>query len=647
MLMLTSRATTVLKPSTSWIIFIFIISALSLFLGSSLLYLNTALILDWPIAAINSLSITFQVYLDPQGVFFRTIVTFITANILIFSKFYINNNVNISRFTHLIIIFVISINILIFFPNLIFTIIGWDGLGITRFLLVIFFHNSKSLKSGLITAFTNRLGDTFILIAIALISSQGDWSLIDIWEYQKTFLVFIVIASITKRAQLPFSAWLPEAMAAPTPVSALVHSSTLVTAGVFLLVRIDRTLHIFPELISFLTFIGTITAYFGRLWGITNIDPKKVVALSTIRQLGLIVAIIGVGAPNIAFFHLITHAIFKSLLFVCVGFSIDLKHHKQSFQGVLLRGKSPFLAAGYLLSLGSLNAAPWTAGFYSKELVLEFAVQTSAVNYLNIFPGFLLLATLNTAIYSIRLWRANVIAKNPPPYTGPNYYPGSTTSSLWVLILPVFSLGIGSLIIGIVVQWYLHAAPIVTTIPPLKPPTKTPSVGPWPTLSGITFALCMCLILKNNWNRFAANMKSINLWAGSNRPKGVAWSIQYELSNANVWGGQFTLPKEWPIDDYPSKSIGVPDHVAEERYFTATIEGLTPLNNVLAKFTLILADNILYFIENGWLQTLGPSNSFIVLLQSSVSTIPKHQGSFVARSSILLLIFLTLAIVVI
>lgn len=173
----------------------------------------------------------------------------------------------------------------------------------------------------MLTVLSNRIGDVAILVGVCLISFNGRFNFIFIGHCEFFMGFIIILAAITKRAQMPFSAWLPAAIAAPTPVSSLVHSSTLVTAGVYLIIRFSSIINN-DSLFTFIFFTGIVTMFMSGLGANFESDLKKVVALSTLSQLGLIFTILGFGLPSLAFFHLITHALFKSRIFMCVGFII-------------------------------------------------------------------------------------------------------------------------------------------------------------------------------------------------------------------------------------------------------------------------------------------------------------------------------------
>jgi len=241
-----------------------------------------------------------------------------------FSSFYIDNEEFPARFVGLVFFFVLSINLLIFIPRIFGLIVGWDGLGVISFLLVVYYQNKRSLGAGVITIMTNRIGDVLFILRIRFLRGAISWRFVDLRDWGVILAVtgLIVVGRITKRAQIPFSAWLPAAMAAPTPVSALVHSSTLVTAGVYVLVRFrDR---VWGAWGSFLLVSSLLTVVIAGFRARFESDLKKVVALSTLRQLGVIILIISVGCVGLCVFHLVTHALFKALIFLCAGAIIHL-----------------------------------------------------------------------------------------------------------------------------------------------------------------------------------------------------------------------------------------------------------------------------------------------------------------------------------
>ena len=414
----------------------------------TILYMKTYII-EWNILPIYSTYISIPVIIDPIGITFSVVVLFISANVIQFAITYITGEPHLTRFTYLVLLFVLSINLLIFIPHLITLLIGWDGLGLVSFLLVIFYQNPKSLAAGIITALTNRIGDALILLAIALTLNQGHWLIFNIWDSTINILLIILIitAAITKRAQLPFSSWLPAAMAAPTPVSALVHSSTLVTAGVFLLIRFYPILSKFKIFHTLLLCTATITILIAGFNAIAECDLKKIIALSTLSQLGVMMASTALGLPLLTFFHLLTHALFKALLFLCAGTLIHLHHHSQDLRIVgNLINQIPTTIAALLTANLALCGLPFIAGFYSKDLIIEM----SMFNYTNyLIMGIFLIATGLTAAYSIRL---TLTALSSPNISLPIQ---STFDEDTNVTTPIIYLRIGAITGGAIINWIL------------------------------------------------------------------------------------------------------------------------------------------------------------------------------------------------
>jgi len=213
------------------------------------------------------------------------------------------------------------------------------------------------------------------------------------------FLIIIFLAAITKSAQIPFSYWLPLAMAAPTPVSALVHSSTLVTAGVYLMIRFESFI---GNCISIIFFLSVLTIFMSGLIASFEFDLKKIIALSTLRQLGIIILVLRLGYKIFAYYHLLTHAIFKSILFICAGIIIHALGNNQDIRMVgNLNEIIPFTMMRFIVSRLALCGFPFIAGFYSKDLIIE-VIYRSKVNILILL--FIILSLVFTVAYSFRLF---------------------------------------------------------------------------------------------------------------------------------------------------------------------------------------------------------------------------------------------------
>lgn len=376
----------------------------------SLISQETTLI-EWSIASVSRTPIIITIIIDPIGLLFSCTVLFISGNVLMFSTIYMKEDKFINRFTVLVLLFILSINLLIFIPHFMVLLIGWDGLGITSFILVIYYQNPKSLAAGILTALTNRIGDVILLLSIAWTLNQGHWNILNIWRTDiiSIQVIAITVAAITKRAQIPFSSWLPAAIAAPTPVSALVHSSTLVTAGVFLLIRFYPFLHTVKYFNSILLLFAVSTILIAGLRATTECDIKKIIALSTLRQLGIIITSLGLNMPQLAYFHILTHALFKALLFVCAGRFINSHLHSQDLRWIgNLTNQIPVATSCITLANLALCGFPFIAGFYSKDLIIESAINIQN----NLFLVSLSLFSLGlTSFYSLRfslvvIWRA-------------------------------------------------------------------------------------------------------------------------------------------------------------------------------------------------------------------------------------------------
>nr|AAX39839.1 NADH dehydrogenase subunit 5 [Tigriopus japonicus] len=367
---------------------------------------NASLIYVWEGFSQVCTPLSFCLLLDSVSLWFLSTVNVIAGSVLLFSVYYMEGEKFYVRFISILMMFVASMALLIGSPGILSIFLGWDGLGVTSFLLVIYFYSDKSLNAGLLTLLTNRLGDIFLLMGVSMVWSSFGGELTSMAGsgfglYATGSVLFL--ASMTKSAQIPFSAWLPAAMAAPTPVSALVHSSTLVTAGLYLLIRFSGGLEdsVFWEWGLFFSPLTLLAASFSSLM---EMDMKKIVALSTLSQLGLISMTISVQAFGPAFFHLIMHAYFKALLFILMGFWIHQSASYQDLRFASINSSSFSLSVMVtLLALMSLMGVPYFSGFYSKDSVLESLSSLSSIGVVSY--GFLVLGCVLTAVYSLRLFK--------------------------------------------------------------------------------------------------------------------------------------------------------------------------------------------------------------------------------------------------
>lgn len=369
----------------------------------TLLNINEIFI-EWQVLDCRGNKIYLTFIFDYISLFFISVVSLISSSVFIFRVSYISSEKFYNRFFLIVISFIFSIYMLILRPNIIRILLGWDGLGVTSYLLVVFYQRNKSYNAGIITAITNRLGDVGILICIAFILFKGHWIFLtvnrDSYLSERVFILVLIVAACTKRAQIPFSAWLPAAIAAPTPVSALVHSSTLVTAGVYLLIRFNYILSN-SSYSRILIVIGIITILIAGATALYEIDIKKVIALSTLSQLGVIITILGLNRPILAYFHLLRHAFFKAILFMCAGIVI---HNIKDYQDIRkirsILNNIPLVYSVIIVANLRLCGLPFLRGFYSKDLILEVIL----IKNLGIFMYIvILLATFLTVAYSCRI----------------------------------------------------------------------------------------------------------------------------------------------------------------------------------------------------------------------------------------------------
>lgn len=382
---------------------LFLLGSLFWLLGLNFLFYDYSVLVDWEILNINSCSLVFTLFFDFVSLIFMGCVLYISAMVVYYSKSYIRSDIYRVRFLFLVLIFVLSILFIIISPNLIRILLGWDGLGLVSYCLVIYFQNYKSYASGILTILTNRIGDVAILLRIAWFVNFGRWNFIYYLRFNESWVpcmcIILVLAGFTKSAQIPFSSWLPAAMAAPTPVSALVHSSTLVTAGVYLMIRFrDLYLHYNCKILAL---IGLLTMFISGAGANLEFDLKKIIALSTLSQLGLIMAILFLGYPLLSYFHLLTHAFFKALLFLCAGLIIHCIRDRQDIRHI--GGVSyflPFTSTCFVISSLSLCGAPFLSGFYSKDFILEI-YRMSGLNFIMYVIFFISVGL--TVSYSFRL----------------------------------------------------------------------------------------------------------------------------------------------------------------------------------------------------------------------------------------------------
>nr|AVJ52457.1 NADH dehydrogenase subunit 5 [Odontotarsus purpureolineatus] len=386
-----------------WFLVIFVLGVIHFFLGVYLLMDNLSIFLDWEVLSFNSVSVVMTILVDWMSMIFMGCVLFISSMVVYYSSSYMNSDIYKVRFLYMVLLFVLSMVLLIISPNIISILLGWDGLGLVSYCLVIYFQNYKSYSAGMLTVLINRIGDVAILVTIAWFMNFGSWNYIYFlgltYDWSIWIVLLLILAAFTKSAQIPFSSWLPAAMAAPTPVSALVHSSTLVTAGVYLLIRFSDLILSYD--MSIFLLISCLTMFMSGLGANFEYDLKKIIALSTLSQLGLMMSSLFMGFSMLSYFHLLSHAFFKALLFLCAGLMIHCMSDSQDIRHMgYMINHLPYTCACFCISNLSLCGIPFLSGFYSKDLVLEYM----SMGYFNLFVYVVYFISVGlTACYTFRL----------------------------------------------------------------------------------------------------------------------------------------------------------------------------------------------------------------------------------------------------
>ena len=394
--------------------------------------------------------ISFEFLLDGLSGTMMLLVTGLGLVIQIFSTSYMSGDPRFVKYFVYFNFFVFSMLLLVMSSNFLVMFFGWELVGLSSYFLISFWSEKKeAAKAGNKAFVLNRIGDFGFLIALMMILNT-----FDTFTFKKIFeatllnqpdnldiiLIFLMIGAFGKSAQIPLFSWLPDAMEGPTPASALIHAATMVTAGVFMLVRVSPLLQ-FSEITSILVIsIGLITALVSAFAAINQDDIKKVLAYSTISQLGFMFIAIGAGAYVAAIFHLVTHAFFKALLFLGAGAVIHEMHHEQNIQKMGgLKKKMPFTAAMMGIGTLAISGIPPLAGFWSKDEILASVFSKGGIYY-----GFWLLSLLAaflTAFYMGRHWL--LIFHKDPTTDIENVHEAPKMMTRPLLLLGIFSIFIG------------------------------------------------------------------------------------------------------------------------------------------------------------------------------------------------------------
>ena len=413
--------------------------------------------------------------IDSLTAMMMCVVTFVSLMVHIYTIGYMEEDPGYNRFFSYISLFTFSMLMLVMSNNLLQLFFGWEAVGLVSYLLIGFWYNKQTAIFANMKAFlVNRVGDFGFILGIGLIAAfAGTFNYAEIfakagelgsmsfpgtdWMLITVICICLFIGAMGKSAQFPLHVWLPDSMEGPTPISALIHAATMVTAGIFMVSRMSPLFELSDAALNFILVIGAITALFMGFLGIIQNDIKRVVAYSTLSQLGYMTVALGASAYSVAVFHLMTHAFFKALLFLGAGSVIIGMHHNQDIRW--MGGVRKYMPITWITSLlGSLAliGTPLFSGFYSKENIIE------AVHYSNLpAAGFAYFAVMAgvfvTAFYSFRMYFLVFHGKerydqNPDAHHDDHGHHGHDThqphESPWVVTVPLILLAIPSVVIG-------------------------------------------------------------------------------------------------------------------------------------------------------------------------------------------------------
>ena len=370
---------------------------------------------------IGELNVSVGFLIDNLTAIMLVVVSFVSLMVHIYTIGYMHDDAGYTKFFSYISLFTFSMFMLVMSNNFMQLFFGWEAVGLVSYLLIGFWHHKESAVEANLKAFlVNRVGDFGFLLGIALVlmyfgsldyvevfASLGNVTgvtMLDGTSVITVICILLFIGAMGKSAQVPLHVWLPGSMEGPTPISALIHAATMVTAGIFMVSRMSPMFELSETALIVVMVVGAITALFMGLLGIVQNDIKKVVAYSTLSQLGYMTVALGVSAYSVAIFHLMTHAFFKALLFLAAGSVIVALHHKQDIREMGgLRKKMPITYWTSLIGTLALIGFPGFAGFYSKDMIIE-AVHFSQLPFSDWVYVAVVIGVFITAFYSLRMF---------------------------------------------------------------------------------------------------------------------------------------------------------------------------------------------------------------------------------------------------
>lgn len=498
----------------------------SLLLYHNVVLLETGISINyWSWVSYNLFNTNLSFFVDSLSASMILAVNTVSFLVHVYSVSYMKGDPHTSRFMGYLSLFTFFMLILVSSQNYLQLFIGWEGVGLCSYLLINFWYSRiQANKAAIKAMLVNRLGDAALIAAVIIMwvnyGSINFLSVLPISQFKFDWVIpiLLLVGAIGKSAQIGLHTWLPDAMEGPTPVSALIHAATMVTAGVYLIIRSSPLFELSSLALIVTALVGSITALFAATIGLAQNDIKKIIAYSTCSQLGFMVLSCGISYYSVALFHLVNHAFFKALLFLGAGSIIHSMLDEQDIRK--MGGINITQPISYVfIVIGSLSLAgfPFMAGYYSKDLLLELSSQ----KYFVIFGFWLgIFATLLTALYSFKLILRSFLQFQ----NSPKIYWKAAHESDWVLLAPLLVLAMGSITSG-----FLLFNPTLNNMVHPIIPVSIKLLPLLVTIAGGTTGLLLFWITKRLWNIFlGSSSKKLYQFLVS------AWDFDKIISNIIV-----------------------------------------------------------------------------------------------------------------